>query len=109
MDISFQNLSLRKLCEDPKLAKKKLGNAAAKKLQTRLADLIAVRRLGDMPSGCPHPLKGKRTEQFAVDLDGGRRLVFKPADNPIPLNANGDTEWREVKSIKIVFIGDYHD
>jgi len=62
-----------------------------------------------MPSGRPHPLKGKRTGQFAVDLDGGRRLAFKLSDDPIPQDTNGDIEWREVKSIEIVFIGDYHD
>ncbi|MCY3827242.1 MAG: killer suppression protein HigA [Candidatus Dadabacteria bacterium] len=109
MDISFRNSSLKKLCEDPKSAKKKLGNVAAKKLQARLADLIAVEKLGDIPFGNPHPLKGRRTGQFAVNLDGGRRLVFKPSDNPIPQDTSGDIKWREVKSIEIVFIGDYHD
>lgn len=109
MNISFSNSELRKLCEDSKYAKKKLGSSSAKKLRTRLADLDAAMRLGDVTAGHPHPLIGDRIGQFAVNLSDGHRLVFKASDDPKPLNADGSINWREVKSIEIVFIGDYHD
>ncbi len=109
MDISFLDSDLKKLCEDPKYATRKLGSASARKLRTRLTDLDAAVKLGDVTVGRPHPLKGDRTGEFALDLSGGRRLVFKSSDDPVPLNANGVIEWREVESIQIVFIGDYHD
>ncbi|MDE0291953.1 MAG: killer suppression protein HigA [Candidatus Dadabacteria bacterium] len=109
MDISFLDSDLKKLCEDSKYASRKLGSASARKLQTRLADLDAAAKLGDVTVGRPHPLKGDRIGEFALDLSGGRSLVFKSCDDPAPLNADGDMEWREVKSIRIVFIGDYHD
>ena len=109
MDISFSNSEIKKLCEDSRYAKKKLGNASAKKLRTRLTDLHAALRLGNVTAGQPHPLKGDRTGQFAVSLASGHRLVFKTSDDPKPLNAEGNLNWKEVKSIEIVFIGDYHD
>ena len=109
MDISFLNRNLKKLCEDPKHASRKLGSTSARKLWIRLADLDAPPRLGDVTAGRPHPLKGDRIGEFALDLQSGRHLVFEPFDDPIPVDANGDIEWGEVKSIRIVFIGDYHD
>lgn len=42
-------------------------------------------------------------------LDGGRRLVFEPATEPPPLNEDGTIAWDRVTSIRVVFIGDYHD
>ena len=118
MDISFLNSNLKKLCEDQKYANRKLGSTSSKKLRTRLRNLKVAVKLGEIPVGHPHPLKGDRTGQFALkgdrtgqfalNLAEGRRLVFEPFDDPIPLNPDGSVEWREVRSIRIVFIGDYH-
>ena len=109
MDVDFAKESLRKLCEDPRQADKKLGLASAKKLRSRLADLMAATQLGDIPAGHPHPLKGDRAGQFAVGLSGGHRLVMEAADDPVPITVDGTTDWKRVSSIRIVFIGDYHD
>lgn len=59
--------------------------------------------------GRPHPLTGDRAGEFAVDLEGGTRLVFKPDNEPIPLNEDGSIDWSKVTAVCIVFIGDYHD
>ena len=47
--------------------------------------------------------------KFALDLDGGKRLVFEPANDPVPLNEDGSIDWSKVTFVCIVFIGDYHD
>lgn len=109
MNINFLNSNLRRLCEDEKHASRKLGSASAKKLRTRLRILQVASKLGEIPIGRPHPLKGKRVGQFAVDLAGGHRLVFEPFDDPLPRNVDGSVKWKELESICIVFIGDYHD
>ncbi len=109
MLVDFAESDLRKLCEDPREAKRKLGAASAKKLQSRLADLLAASQLGDVPAGNPHPLKGDRVGQFAIRLSGGHRLVMEAADDPVPITADGATDWKHVSSVRIVFIGDYHD
>lgn len=109
MEITFKDKKLRKLCEVQKEAQKKLGAKCARKLRSRLSDLIAAESVTDLVSGRPHPLKGVRAGEFALDLDGGKRLVFEPANNPVPLNEDGSIDWSKVTFVCIVFIGDYHD
>lgn len=46
--------------------------------------------------------------QFAVDLDRGRRLVFEPANRPVPHRDDGGIDWTKGTVVRIVFIGDYH-
>jgi proteic killer suppression protein len=109
MDILFKTEALRKLCSSEHDAKKQLGGDSAKKLRTRLADLRAVTRVSELIAGRPHPLKGDRRGQFALDLHGGRRLVFESANVPTPLRTDGITDWQQVTIVRIVFVGDYHD
>ena len=71
--------------------------------------LEAATRVTDLVAGNPHPLKGDRLGQFALDLAGGWRLVFAPAHDPCPTRPDGSIEWSEITIISIEFIGDYHD
>jgi len=109
MLILFASDDLKKLCEEQKGMTKVLGAPCARKLRTRLSDLMAVPRLSDLAAGRPHPLKGERLGQFALDLQGGIRLVFEAADEPIPKTQDGAIAWAQVTSVRIVYVGDYHD
>ena len=109
MEITFADDKLQELCEQQKLAQKKLGANCAKKLRTRLAILNAVSCVTELVAGRPHPLKGDRSGEFAVNLEGGKRLVFKPDNEPIPLTEDKSIDWSQVTAVCIVFIGDYHD
>jgi proteic killer suppression protein len=60
-------------------------------------------------AGKPHPLKGDRLGQFAVSLDGGWRLVFVPANDPIPRHDDESVDWSQVTIVSIEQIVDYHD
>lgn len=108
MDIDFKDKRLRELCEKQAVATAKLGKSCARKLRTRLADLKAASRVTDLVAGRPHQLTGDRRGQFALDLEGGRRLVFEPDHNPIPQRQDGSIDWSRVTKIRVVFIGDYH-
>jgi toxin HigB-1 len=109
MEIIFADDKLQDLCEQEKIAQKKLGQPCARKLRVRLVNLLAAEVVTDLVAGRPHPLKGDRLGQFALDLEGGRRLVFEPANEPIPMNEDGGIDWSQVTEVKIVFVGDYHD
>ena len=109
MDIFFKEERIRRLCETEKCAKRELGQAGARKLIKRLADLRAVRTVGELVAGRPHALERDREGQFALDLDGACRLAFEAADAPIPLNGAGRVDWARVTRVTVVFIGDYHD
>ena len=109
MEIDFKDKKLRELCEQKRVAERKLGAACARKLRSRLADLQAANCVTDLVAGRPHPLDEDRAGQFAVDLEGGRRLVFEPDHNPVPIRDDGGIDWSRVMRVRIVYLGDYHD
>ena len=84
MEIDIPDDDIRALCEQQRLAVRRLGAACARKLRSRLADLQAAAHVHELVAGRPHPLRGDRKGQFALDLHGGVRLVFEPNHNPVP-------------------------
>ena len=109
MEIRYKDKKVRELCEKQAVAEKKLGAASARKLKVRLLALDAAVRVTDLVAGNPHPLKGERFGQFALDLSGGWRLVFAPDHDPCPTRPDGGIEWSQVTIVSIEYIGDYHD
>lgn len=109
MEIEFSSPNIQALCEQQRLMVKQLGQNCARKLRTRLADLCAASNVAALAAGRPHPLKGSRAGEFAVDLEGGKRLVFEAADIPVPKREDDSIAWDLVTKVRIVFIGDYHD
>lgn len=109
MEILFRDKKIRDLCEKRAVAEKKLGSVCAQKLRARLSDLEAAAAVTGLVTGNPHPLKGDRKGQFALNLAGGYRLVFRPAHDPCPRDIAGGIDWSQVTIICIEFIGDYHD
>lgn len=108
MEVRYKDKKIRDLCEKQAVAEKRLGAASARKLRLRLLALEAATRVTDLVAGNPHPLKGDRLGQFALDLAGGWRLVFAPAHDPCPTRPDGGIEWSHVTVISIESIGDYH-
>ncbi len=111
MDILFASKILERLCHDDKLATRTFGVPSARKLRTRLDDLIAAANLEyarKLP-GRFHGLTHDRTGQFALELHGGWRLVLEPANVPLPTRADGTIDLSKITTIRVVEIGDYHD
>jgi len=83
----------------------------ARKLQQRLMELKAAPCLDDIskvpPPRC-HPLSGDRDGQLSVDLEHPYRLLFIPANDPIPVAQDGGLDWTKVTEIEIVEITDTH-
>jgi toxin HigB-1 len=107
--IAFLNQDIESICRQPKLATKRVGDLSAKKLQRRLGELFAASFVTDLVAGRPHPLKGGRLGQFAVDLHGGSRLVFKPTKQPPPVKEDSSIDWGKVEDITVIEVGDYHE
>ncbi len=108
MEIFFKDKKIKKLCNSGREASKKLGTINAKQLQLRLAQLLSVNKLDDFSFDNPHPLQGDRLGEFSVGLQSGLRIVFKAVE-PIPKTKDSATDWKNVKAIIIIFIGDYHE
>jgi toxin HigB-1 len=109
MKITFENEDYKTLCEQSNVAQRKLGPKMAKKLRARLAELMAASSVVELCTGHPHPLKGDRAGQFALDLGKMHRLVFEPDHDPVPFKDDGGIDWSQVTQVCIVWIGDYHD
>ncbi|MBE9534861.1 MAG: type II toxin-antitoxin system RelE/ParE family toxin [Proteobacteria bacterium] len=111
MNISFKIVGIQKLCSQNAVAQKKLGAKMARKLQQRMMELKAAETLIDIsklpPARC-HELRGNRKGQLSVDLEHPYRLLFVPAENPIPEKESGGLDWAQVTEIEIVGIVDTH-
>lgn len=110
MEIHFKTPRLAKDCNDDKRLSKKHGADQARKIRQRLDDLTAAVTLHEMrslPGNC-HELSGDRADQLAVNLKDGLRLVFVPADDPIPRREDSGLDWKLITAICVVEITDYH-
>ncbi|MEQ8384183.1 MAG: hypothetical protein RH949_17675 [Coleofasciculus sp. A1-SPW-01] len=109
MEIDFKDKKFKALCEQEKLAQRKLGEQMARNLQARLADLIAASSITELCAGHPHSLKGDRAGQYALELVQPKRLVFEPDHDPVPRLKDGGIDWSRITQVRIIWIGDYHD
>lgn len=111
MDIVFASRKLEKLCNDDRKATREWGRAQADLMGRRLDDLYAAPCLEDLRNGPgdPHELKRDRVGQIAMDLVGGDRLIFEPANDPVPRKPDGGLDWRLVTAVRILGVEDYHD
>ena len=81
-------------------------------IQRRLDELKASTTLEDirrLPGPRCHELKGNRTGQLSVDLDYPYRLIFEPANDPLPKKTDGGLDWKLITAIEITGIEDTHE
>jgi len=102
---------LQKLCSTSREAQRHLGAKRARRLQQRMMELKAAISLDDIsrlpPARC-HELTGNRKGQLSVDLEYPYRLLFIPANNPLPETKNGGLDWSGVTEIEIIGVVDTH-
>jgi len=115
MDILFKRQKDRVISNDEsKLKQKYKGNPRRSKLirarLDELADAGNLATMGFLPQAYCHELKGKRAGQLAVKLDQGYRMVFEPANNPVPKKKDGGLDWNQVTAVRILELSeDYHE
>ncbi len=111
MVVYFHTLKLQKTCCTEREAVRTFGAQSARKLMQRLQELDAAETLADIarvpPPRC-HELKGDRAGQLSVDLQHPYRLLFIPANDPVPKLADGGLDWGRVTEIEIIGIADTH-
>lgn len=95
---------MREICEDKEIAKEKLGDEGAKKLQTRLADLRAAPFVTDLVVGDPKEIDLQaHPNSYKVDLHPKHWLLFC-ANHPKPPVTGASIDWSRVSRIKIIAI-----
>lgn len=111
MDIVFKNKKFQEECNNQRTLEKKHGKIRSKKIRQRLDNLRAANVLEDMrnlPGRC-HELRDNRAGQLSLDLDHPYRLIFEPADEPIPTKPDGGIDWTKVTAIKIIGVENTHE
>jgi proteic killer suppression protein len=90
---------------------KEFGPKRARKLKQRMMELSAADMLSDIshlpPPRC-HELTGKDAGTFSVDLGHPYRLLFIPANDPVPVRSDGGIDRKQVTEIEIIEIRDTH-
>jgi len=111
VDIDFENRNLADDCNDFKRLIRKHNAQRAKLVRRRLDDLRAAPNLEAMrnlPGRC-HELKGDRSGQLSLDLDGPYRLIFRPGHDPIPAKDDGGLDWAQVTAVVVLEVVDTHE
>ena len=86
------------------------GADNAKRIRKRLDDLAAAPDLATMrtlPGRC-HELTGNLAGLLAIDLKHPFRLIFEPANDPVPTKADGGLDWTAVTAVRMLRVEDYH-
>ena len=72
--------------------------------EKELAKLDGMKTL----SGKIEELKGDLKGKFSLRLDGGMRLLLKPAEDPSPKKPDGGIDLKKVTSVCILNVENYH-
>ena len=111
MQINFKTKKLQKTVADL-LAMKKNYGAMAKTINIRLNELKHTSCLENMkllPHTNCHKLIGNYEGKFAISISVNHRIIFEPANNPLPCKDDGGLDLSKIDKITILEIGiDYH-
>ena len=111
MEIYAANQKLTKLLASEKKLIRKHGAKMAAVIMQRIDDLRMCDNLSQVfdLSGNHHPLVKDRKGTWACHLTGNYRLIYTPANEPLPLKENNELIYEQVTEIIIVDIRvDYH-
>ena len=83
----------------------------AKLVNQRKNDLAAAPTLETMRTlgGNCHELTGSLKGKLAISISGNHRIIFEPANDPLPTKEDGGLDWSQITDITILDVGeDYH-
>ena len=110
VDISFEDNRFEQDCNNHRSLVRRYGDRMARVIRRRLDDLDAAETLEEMRNlaGRCHELIGDRAGQISLDLVHPERLIFVPAEDPLPTKPDGGLDWTQVRSVQIIGIEDTH-
>lgn len=111
VDIVFPNARIAADFNDIRSLVRSYGPDNARRIRRRLDDLQAAAHLADMHAifgGRLHALVGDRAGCFALDLKHPQRLIFEPANEPLPYKDDGGLDWPRITTVRILRVEDYH-
>ena len=110
MKLYYKNRKLEKSMASLSVIAANYGTWAKLVIQRR-NDLISAPTLETMRTlgGDCHELAGSLKGKLAVSISGNHRIIFEPANDPIPAKEDGGLDWKQITEITVLDIGeDYH-
>ena len=105
MEILFKTKKLQKTFNSEQLLIRQYGKENGRLIMRRMTILDAAECLGDVPQTRPercHALLGDRRGQYAIDVKYPFRILFQPANDPLPRRTDGSLDLSRVTSIQIL-------
>jgi hypothetical protein len=103
MELAFETVGLRRVCESDIEARKSFPEGTAEELQDRLADMRAAMSVSDLVAGKPS-LDAQPPGQIRFELDGGYGLVCVGNHPRPPLTDDGLVDFGRMRRVKVVTI-----
>ncbi len=110
--ITFKSIKLAKLCNSKKGAQREWGTEGGDKIVLRLQQMRSANTLADLirlPQARCHLLHGNLKGYWSIDLAHPYRLIFEPADNPLPTRPDGSIDPARVTAVIIHGVKDTHE
>lgn len=105
MELAFDSISLREVCESERKALDLLGAEVAKTLRRRLADLRAAENIEDIKAGCLRIIGNKSADFITIDLCQNYTMVLSANHVQNPVLKSGEVDWSRVRRLKLLDIG----
>ena len=106
MEIAFESIHLRTICENEIEADKELGSTVGEMLRHRLADIRAAVSVEDLVVGKPLFVNQGPEQHLFVELCNGHKVVLIANHILNPTNESGEIDWKKVNRLKVTHIGE---
>lgn len=106
MKINFENKKVKKHFENFNYIKKEKGLDVAKKIKSRINQLVAAENFADylkIGLGKPHPLSGDLKGRYAIEINAHLRLIVRPITKSLDVES-----LKKCESIIVEGVMDYH-
>ena len=111
LDILYRSTKLEKDLNELKRLVRRYGKRQGELIALRLTQLRAAPTLAAISTLPPircHELVANRQGQISIDMVHPYRLIFEPANNPLPTREDGGLNWSAVTIVRILEIEDTH-
>ena len=105
MDITFETKQLRDMCESERLLRNRFGDAEGSLIVGRLADMRACNSLGDFQSLMLTTFAPSNSGKRMLIKFGASTIEVEPSLRHLPLDVDGNVDWKNVQRIKLVSVG----
>jgi hypothetical protein len=104
IQLSFDTVKLRQICENFVSAKRSLGSLAGKSLHARLADLRASSSPLEMVNMGFAGFRKSSDARIFIYIEGGYAVEAVVSNRPEPRLGDGRLDWNQVSRLKILSI-----